>query len=595
MVDGMGVDQSSNPSRTCEACIQAKQAHTSFPQEAQHQSTEPGERVVSDVWGPAKVTSIGGWKYYIFFTDDTGCFVSPLFLSNKTQAFDRIKEHVLHIKRRFGKAPKYLRIDNGTELINEKLKKFAGDAGIAIEITAPYSPSQNGIAERFNRTLLELARAMLIAKNLPQFLWDEAVAHAAYLQNREPTKAVKGKTLYEVWNGKMPNVAHLRKFGCNVWILDESNNRSKLDPKSKKMVFVGFMDGSKLVHYYKVRTRKIKVSRNFTFNENEEPNEWTEPVDLPGLQAEGENIDTSSQQTLTPETKEDDPTIPEPIPTSTTQSTAPVDPPQRQLRTRKEDIDYKKIGNPQACTASKRFSIGSTAPSTPPNIGRPTISSHTKSTPKERANMAVQTLLEALLDETEISYTSNNVDLPQTQEEALDRPESGEWQAAMDEEIFTLKGMGTWRMEDLPSDRKTIGCRWVFTKKRDEHRNIIKYKARLVAQGFSQKPGTDYSNDGTFAPVMRFETLRTVLAYSAVHNLKLRQFDVKGAYLHGRLQKTIYMCQPPGYEDGTHQVCLLVRSLYGLKQAVNVWNHELNRVLQELGFMQLKTDYCCYI
>jgi len=116
--------------------------------------------------------------------------------------------------------------------------------------------------------------------------------------------------------------------------------------------------------------------------------------------------------------------------------------------------------------------------------------------------LAVQTLLETLLDKTEISYTSNNVDLPQTREEALDGPESGEWKAAMDKEIYTLKGMGTWRMEDLPSDRKTIGCRWVFTKKRDKHGNIIKYKARLVAQGFSQKPGTDYSNNGTFAPVM---------------------------------------------------------------------------------------------
>ena len=84
------------------------------------------------------------------------------------------------------------------------------------------------------------------------------------------------------------------------------------------MVFLGYMDGSKSVHYYKARTRKIKVSRNFAFNENEEPKEWTKPVNLPGLQAEGENIDTSSQQTLTPETKEDNPTTPEPILTSTT-------------------------------------------------------------------------------------------------------------------------------------------------------------------------------------------------------------------------------------------------------------------------------------
>ena len=86
-------------------------------------------------------------------------------------------------------------------------------------------------------------------------------------------------------------------------------------------------------------------------------------------------------------------------------------------------------------------------------------------------------------------------------------------------------------MEELPPDRKASGCKWVFAKKRDENGRVIKFKARLVAQGFSQKPGTDFNNDGTFAPVMRFETLRTLLAYAAVNNLKLRQFDVKSAYL----------------------------------------------------------------
>ena|SRR5258705_9958937 len=165
----------------------------------------------------------------------------------------------------------------------------------------------------------------------------------------------------------------------------------------------------------------------------------------------------------------------------------------------------------------------------------------------------------------------------------------------MNEKIETLGKMRTWELKDLPEDRKAIGCRWVYAKKQDEFGEIIKYKARLVAQGFSQKPGTDFSNDGTFAPVMRFETLRTILAFSAVHNLKLRQFDVKSAYLHGRLNKTIYMTQPPGYNDRSGRFCLLIHSLYGLKQAGNVWNQELNRVLAEIKFIQLRTNYCCYI
>jgi len=105
----------------------------------------------------------------------------------------------------------------------------------------------------------------------------------------------------------------------------------------------------------------------------------------------------------------------------------------------------------------------------------------------------------------------------------------------------------------------------------------------------------DYNEDGTFAPVMRFETLRTLLAFSAVHNLKLRQFDIKGAYLHGKLTEEIYMAQPPFYDNGTGDVCILLRSLYGLKQAGNVWNQELTRSLKEIGLTQLKTDYCCFI
>ena len=94
---------------------------------------------------------------------------------------------------------------------------------------------------------------------------------------------------------------------------------------------------------------------------------------------------------------------------------------------------------------------------------------------------------------------------------------------------------------------------------------------------------------------MRFETLRTMLVHSAVNNWKLRQFDIKGAYLHRELEEEIYMAQAPGYTDGTDQVYLLIRALYGLKQAGNVWNTKLTDVLTTLGYTQLKLDYCCYI
>ena len=152
---------------------------------------------------------------------------------------------------------------------------------------------------------------MLIASNLPTFLWDEAVAHAAYLRNHAPTQALNGKTPYKAWHGAKPNVSHLREFGSDVWILDESKNRSKLDPKSKKMVLVGFMDGSKSVRYYDASTRSIKVSRNVAFNENDEPKELEDFVKIPGLQAEGENLTKGTPS-------QTEPKIPETIPKNPT-------------------------------------------------------------------------------------------------------------------------------------------------------------------------------------------------------------------------------------------------------------------------------------
>ena len=183
-----------------------------------------------------------------------------LFLQTKDQAQAWIKEYVNMIENKHLQLPKYLWFDNGKELVNEELKRWFAGKGIIIKTIAPYSPSQNGVAKRFNRTLLELACAMLFKKNLPIFLWDEAVAHAAYLHNQAPTQALDGTTPFEAWTGEKPSVGHLCEFGCDIWVLDESKNRSKLSLRSNKMKFTGFMDGLKSICYYDAATRLIKVS-----------------------------------------------------------------------------------------------------------------------------------------------------------------------------------------------------------------------------------------------------------------------------------------------------------------------------------------------
>jgi len=180
--------------------------------------------------------------------------------------------------------------------------------------------------------------------------------------------------------------------------------------------------------------------------------------------------------------------------------------------------------------------------------------------------------------------------------EALESAEGEQWGAAMDEELARLREMGMWELtEDMPEECVPIGNRWVFTKKKDEHGNTIWYKAQLVTQGFSQKPGTDYSNNGMFAPVMRFESLCTAFGMAAINGWDMRQMDVKTAYLNSYLEEEIYMLQHSGFDDGTGCVCRLRRSLYGLKQAGNVWNKAWNKAIEELGYEKLKSDYCCFV
>jgi IS30 family transposase len=213
LVTGLEINEGSEPSKFCEACVQAKQSVHPFPKEANGRSKTPGEHTMSDVWGPAQVTSIGGAKYYISFTDDAVCTCTPLFMKGKGEATERIKKYILEIEQKYKLTLRYLCFDNGKELVNKEVMRWAVKKGIVIETTALYSPSQHGTVERFNRTLMELVWAMLIARELPTFLWVEAVAHAAYICNRSPTKALAGMTPHEAWTGEKPDMSHFREFG----------------------------------------------------------------------------------------------------------------------------------------------------------------------------------------------------------------------------------------------------------------------------------------------------------------------------------------------------------------------------------------------
>lgn len=163
----------------------------------------------------------------------------------------------------------------------------------------------------------------------------------------------------------------------------------------------------------------------------------------------------------------------------------------------------------------------------------------------------------------------------------------------MNSEIDALELNGTWELTDLPPGKMAVGCKWVSKLKHNSDGSVERHKARLVAKGYTQKEGIDYNE--TFSPVAKLVTVRCLLAVSAVKNWHLKQFDVSNAFLHGVLNEEVYMRKPPGYTKGTpNQVCRLLKSIYGLKQASRQWYSIFSAALIEFGFTQSKADYSLF-
>jgi hypothetical protein len=167
------------------------------------------------------------------------------------------------------------------------------------------------------------------------------------------------------------------------------------------------------------------------------------------------------------------------------------------------------------------------------------------------------------------------------------------WCKAMSDELFALEQNHTWIVTDLPLGKSAIDCKYVYKTKFLADGTIERLKVRLVAKGFTQKAGIDYTE--TFSPVAKLVTVRVLLSIATIKGWCLLQFDVNNAFLHGDLKEEIYMRKPPGYSvGGANQVCKLLKSLYGLKQASRQWYSKFSLSLIAFGFTQSKADYSLF-
>jgi hypothetical protein len=424
---------------------------------------------------------------------------------------------------------------------------------VTVEFTTSYTPEQNGVAERLNRTLTTKIRAMLTEVGLPQWLWGEAAYTACYLHNRTPRyyPGYHVATPKKVWTGKKPDLGHLKVFGCVAYAqLAREQRHSKLNSTPIRGIFVGYTLTTRQYRVYNPEDGTIERYSTVRFDDERKGGTLLDPSgNLPPWTEAGDTQDRDAHDW--------DSTLPE---GDTIVVRAP--PPEPQVDRRRQ--------------TPSRSRSQSRSPSPPAPLERMRDAGETPARGQSRSWGRYQT-------QQTISRTDSEIVTPTSYEEAMSGPQREQWGAAIKNEMQSHGLNVVWTLVMAPKGANIVSCKWVFKIKRSPDGQIERYKARLVARGFSQQHGVDY--DEAFTPVVRIETLRILLAIAAAEDLEIHQMDVVTAYLAGELEEEIYMTPPPGVPGTEGLVCRLRKGLYGLKQSARVWNQ---RLTGELKYMRLR-------
>ena len=550
---------------TCDDCKISNIKHKTIHGKDYINATRLLECVHSDVAGPLP-ESQGGAKYNVIFIDAYSRFKTTYQIKKKSQVFETFVKYKTLVENFTKQKIARLHSDNGGEYISNEFKEYCISNGINQTFTPPYRPELNGVAERANQTLFTKVRSMLNKAKLPVTFWAEAMQTATHLTNISPTSKLN-ITPYEIWNKRKPNISYLRTFGCKA-IFKIAKNTKKLDKKGLIGIFLGYMDtrGTYKIWY----NNDVIITRDVAFDENKFPyneliryNIISQPTnnelnyDYNNLNVNNINNNDNNQQINQPyeEAIQNNEPINHPI--------EPEFQPQQVINdTHQPTTQTVEQSTEQSSTQTVHRQFEDIS------AGRTTL-------PKRVSKPVNRTNLLHIIEPT--SYN-----------EAINCNEREQWLQAMHEELQSLNKNNTWTLVDKPKDRRIINCKWVFKIKKDTKGDIMKFKARLVAVGSSQTHGIDYVE--TFSPVIKWETVKILLT---ICETPLIHIDISSAYLHGNLEEEIYMQQPPGFKTD-NQVCLLNKSLYGLKQSGRVWNDTLSNSLKKFNMVQSDYDPCLY-
>ena len=511
------------------------------------------------------------------------------------------------VQTQFQTKVRTIRSDNGSEFLC--LKNQFSKLGIVHETSCVGTPQQNGRVERKHRHILNVARALRFEASLPIDFWGECILTAAYLINRTPTSLLNGLTPYERIHNKAPTYDHLRIFGTLCYVHNQGTRGDKFAPRSNKCVFLGYPYGKKGWRVFDLDKQQFLISRDVVFcesefpykkqvitedNDSKTPKLWEPITGIPICEEEDvQNVEMRQNVNLSPIQQQGPVTIrPNNAPTSDMAQQIPVQSSSTLPSPTTTEAESSDAPEPQLGRGHRTRKPPATLKNFVTNSAQTRIL-----TTQTKANKELLYPISKYMsfDRFSTRHTAYQVSIGKItppkyyQKAVLDE----RFRDAMGTEVVALEANRTWDVVDLPTGKRAIGCKWVYTVKYRADGTIERFKARLVVLGNKQVEGVDYKE--TFAPVAKMGTVRLFLDVATKRGWDVHQMDVHNAFLHGDLAEEVYMKLPPGFhsKDST-KVCRLRKSLYGLRQAPRCWFAKLTTALTTYGFKQCKSDYSLF-
>ncbi|GJT91313.1 putative ribonuclease H-like domain-containing protein [Tanacetum coccineum] len=515
LVKGLPIKRFEND-QTFVACLKGKQHKASCKSKIQNSITQPLFMLHMDLFGPTFVSSLMKKKYCLVVTGDYSRFTWVSFLASKDETSGILKSFITQIENLVDKKVKIIRYDNGTEFKNRVMSEFYKKKGIKREYSIARTPQQNGVAERRNRKLIEAARTMVLVVS------------------------PHNKTPYELFKGRTHDLSFIRAFGCHVIILNTLDHLGKFHGKSDDGFILGYSLNSKAFRVYNTRTRKVEENLHVRFLDDKpiiagDGRKWLFDIDVltKSMNYVPVVVGSSQNYILMPLWKDGS------LFDSSSKNSSNDEPqPYNDAGKKDDDGGIDDQERTENCTRDVNNAR-------PMDMGNITTTYLVPSTLNTRIHKDYS--LDHVIGDIQYSVQTRRMINEQGFISAVYEEETHEDLQNCLFACFLSQVEPKKTLVDLPYGKRAIGTKWVYKNKKDKRAIMIRNKAMLVAQGYTQEEGIDY--DEVFAPVARIEAIRLFLAYESFKDFVVYQMDVKSAFLYGKIEEEVYVCQSLGFED----------------------------------------------